>query len=94
MPPPDRPPDSTGSSLFGQSEDGWREYRRLIIAELERINSSIIEINKKMEAFRTDEISQIKVAIAMLQVKSGVWGAAAGLLVAVGAALLKYIGGH
>jgi hypothetical protein len=91
--PPDRSPDDL-SGLFGQSEDGWREYRRLILAELERINKSIIEINKKMEQFRADEISQIKVAIAMLQVKSGVWGAAAGLAVAIGAALLKYVAGH
>lgn len=85
--------DELGKS-FGHNEDGWREYRRLILAELERINISINDINKKIEQFRSDEIAQIKVAIAMLQVKSGVWGAAAGLIVAVGAALLKYVGGH
>jgi hypothetical protein len=87
-------PHDRSSEESHLTEDSWREYRRLILAELERINKSIVDINAKIEQFRADEISQIKVAIAMLQVKSGVWGAIAALAVTLGAALLKYAAGH
>ena len=75
-------------------EDGWREYRRMILAELERINQSVMALNLKLEKFHAEEISQLRVDIAMLQVKSGIWGGIAGLGVAIGAVAVKYVSGH
>lgn len=71
----------------------WGEYRRLILSELSRIAAAVAEVDKKVDNIRTQEISAIKVEVAMLQVKSGVWGGVAGLLVALAAVLLKYVGG-
>ena len=57
-----------------KSRDGsdWSEYQKLVLAELERHGSLISEVDQK--------ISDLRVEIAMLKVKSGVWGAAAGLV--------------
>lgn len=64
-------------------EASWGEYRRLILANLERIERDIGAINAKVDQFQVD--------IAMLRVKSGVWGGASGLLVALGAVLLQFL---
>lgn len=73
---PDDPPDS------------WVQYRKLILSELERISTDLTKLAEKLDNFKQDEISQIKVDIAMLKVKAGAWGVAGGLIVAVGAALI------
>ena len=86
--------DENEEFLFGDGDKGWNAYRRLILSEFARINKSVDLINTKLERFHAEEIGQLKVDIAMLQVKSGMWGAAAGLAVAIGGALVKYVSGH
>ena len=54
------------------SGNNWSEYQKLVLAELERHGSLISEVDQK--------ITDLRVEIAMLKVKSGVWGAAAGLI--------------
>lgn len=71
--------------------DSWVQYRKLILSELERISKDLAHLSDKLDNFKQDEISQIKVDIAMLKVKAGVWGVAGGLIVAVGAALIGRI---
>jgi hypothetical protein len=56
----------------------WGEYRELVLKELERLNESIRELNEKLDKLNTDDISDMKIKIAMLEVRSGVWGAIAG----------------
>ena len=63
MPPP---------APAGPAANGWNEYSRLVLAELERLNVNY----EKLE----DGIISIKVDIAKLQVKSGVWGLAGGAI--------------
>jgi hypothetical protein len=58
----------------------WEGYRRLILTELERINSAVEAINKKIEQFRQDDIAQIRTDIALLKFQAAMWGGAAGLL--------------
>jgi len=68
-------------------ERSWAEYRRLILAELERIDRGMVAMNAKMEVItnlRDETIAKMRVEIAMLKVQAGAWGAAAGL---VGAAI-------
>ena len=54
------------------SGNNWSEYQKLVLAELERHGSLISEVDQK--------ITDLRVEIAMLKVKSGGWGAAAGLV--------------
>ena len=46
--------------------DGWSEYEKLVLNELERHNNLIEGIRK--------DVSDIRSEIAMLKVKSGFWG--------------------
>ena len=64
-------------------ERSWAEYRRLILAELERIDRGMSSLNGKMEiamTIRDEAMSKMRVEIAMLKVQAGIWGAASGML--------------
>lgn len=51
---------------------GWGAYERLVLAKLDELSDDIKEIQIEQGRQRVD--------LAMLKVKSGVWGAAAGLV--------------
>jgi len=82
--------------------EGWGEYRKLILAELERLARSIGDIDRKMDLFRNDEVAKIRKEISDFEIKlatlkttvdlkSGVWGAIGGMIPAVIAALIWYM---
>jgi hypothetical protein len=58
----------------------WGEYRRLILAELERISKDIRELNAKMEAFRQQDVAQMKTDIALLKFQAALYGAISGIV--------------
>jgi hypothetical protein len=83
--------------MAGETHDegnGWKEYRRLVVAELERLSKLITTVDDKISKLRGEDIADIKVDIAMLQVKAGIWGAVAGLAVAISAVVLRVFFGH
>jgi hypothetical protein len=55
--------------------EGWLEYRKLILSELERVSRELRDLNEKVLEIHTE--------IAMLKVKSGLWGALAGAIPAI-----------
>ena len=55
-----------------KSDNGWDEWRRHVLLELERLNECHKGLGFKVDNVRTD--------IAMLKVKSGIWGAIAGMI--------------
>lgn len=82
--------------------EGWGEYRKLILAELERLSRSIGDVDRKLDGFRSDEIGKLKLEIAALQlglatlrttvdIKSGVWGAIGGAIPAAIAAIAWFL---
>lgn len=66
-----------------QSVDGWGKYQEFVLNELERISESIQMLDNKLDKINHDEISEMKIKIAMLEVRSGIFGAAAGTLAGV-----------
>ena len=64
------------------SANGWNEYQKLVLTELERLDDRANNMER--------ELNRIKVDLAMLNLKSGIWGFAAGALPAIGA-LLYYL---
>jgi hypothetical protein len=67
--------------------EGWTEYRRLVLGQLEKLESSISRLDGKLESFRNSEIAELKVEVAMLKVKAGFWGAIGAAIPTIGAIL-------
>jgi hypothetical protein len=53
--------------------NGWGEYKRLVVSELDRLDGDIKVLTEKIDAMRADLIA--------LRVKVGLIGAASGLIV-------------
>lgn len=68
-------------------QNGWNEWSRHVLAELQRLHGTIENLEDKIEILKddftknfNDELRKIQVDIAMLQVKSGIWGLLGGLI--------------
>jgi len=55
--------------------DGWNEYSRMVLHELERLNEGVNKLDEGQK--------QIEKDIIMLQAKSTIWGSVGGFLIAV-----------
>ena len=64
------------------STNGWGEYQKLVLNELERLNEQQEKINVK--------IDKLAIEIATLRVKAGMWGALAGTVPALVTFLFMY----
>jgi len=65
------------------SSEQWIEYRRLLLAEIARLN-------ERQEVI-TREIKELEVKLAVLQVKAGALGLIGGAVPAVVVIALKYL---
>lgn len=88
---------------------GWSEYQMLVLAELKRHNEVLEMLAREIGALKVElalferhherltklETGQTThdIEIARLEVKAGLWGALAGLIAAVGAALMHLFRG-
>jgi hypothetical protein len=68
----------------GQS-DGWAEWRRHVLIELEEHRKALKECTGELHSVRTE--------VAMLKVKSSLWGAGAGALTVILTLLVGLIAG-
>lgn len=69
-----------GSNFMAEGDGDWGTYRRLIVSQLDDINSSIGKINDKIERFRAEDISQIKTELALLKMQAALLGSIAGIV--------------
>lgn len=72
-------PPSAKEIYTPQSTNGWTQWSNHVLKELDRLNEAAEATNK--------QLSDIRVEIAMLKVKSGLWGMA-GAAVPVALALI------
>lgn len=70
---------------------GWNEYKLLVLDKLEVVCGQIKELERKVDAFRSDDIASVKVDIALLKQKAGLWGAIAGLVPSAIAAIVWWL---
>ena len=79
------------TKLQGDGGNGWSEYQRLVLSELERLDDaiqklnsklddSIQKLNTKIEDIRNNEIKDMGEEIQVLKFKAGLWGALAGMI--------------
>ncbi len=78
--------------------ESWQEYRRLVLAELERLDVAIKNLDEKLDKRDKEQdakVSAINLELLTLKIKASVYGALAGAifsaLVAIGSALLYRI---
>lgn len=68
-------------------QGGWGEYRMLILQELKQLHEEVREVKSSVQALSW-KLSAVEAQIAVLQVKSGMWGFCAGAV--PGAAAMIY----
>jgi len=78
-------------SETGAPVPGWNEYKLLVLDQIERVSRQVAELERKMDAMRADDIASVKVEIALLKQKAGLWGAIAGIVPSALAALIWYL---
>jgi hypothetical protein len=61
-------------------ENGWDQYKRLVISELERTNSRLNSVDKRL--------TRIERNIAILQTKTAAWSAGIALFISGSTGLL------
>ena len=65
--------------------NGWSAYEKLVLSRINAIEHDIQTLDEKLTMLRID--------VAQLKVKAGVWGAAAGMIPAVITALAIFVAG-
>ena len=76
--------------------DGWQEWSKFVLKELKRLGDAYEEFPKAIQKLTekvNDEITELKTEVAMLKVKSGIWGLIGGVIVIGIVYLSRYIGG-
>jgi len=66
-----------------QEPNGWAEWSRYVLKELEDNNKDHKEILVKL--------NNVEVGLAVLKAKAGVWGAVAGFLISSAVSFLGYV---
>jgi hypothetical protein len=64
---------------------GWSAYEKLVMNKLETLEERIDAVDEKVVLLRID--------VAQLKVKAGIWGAAAGMIPALVTGLAVLVGG-
>lgn len=87
------------------SNNGWREYQRLVLAELKRLDENVEKLADKIDkAVRHErnnrqtvenatmaEVRRIALEVHGLKIKAGIWGLLGGLLPVLTALVLKQL---
>ncbi len=74
--------------------NGWDEYRRLVMTELDRLTTEIRQERRSAQAVQLrmlDRLTSVDREIATLKVRCGIWGVMGGLIPAVAAAMIAAV---
>ena len=75
-----------------ENQNGWHEYKNLVLRELERLTQEIrheLNIFKQEFAGIFDRLIEVEKEVAQLKVKCGIWGLVGGLIPALTALILS-----
>lgn len=70
-------------SLETPKINGWNEWSRFVLGGLQRVEERLESLERKIEErvkTAEQEVLQLRVELAKLQIKSSLWGAVAGAL--------------
>lgn len=66
-----------------QERDGWGEWSKHVLKELERLNRELNKLHKR--------VSALEVEVAKLQVKASIWGGVAGFVTTIIALIIQFL---
>lgn len=69
-----------------RQSNGWTEWGRHVLSEMERLNGCIESVNSRLRAIDID--------MTVLKVKAGLWGAIAGMIPVIATLIILYLGGQ
>ena len=75
--------------------NGWNEWSKHVLAELERLNEQYEKITNEIQRVNSRNlkvVQDLRVELATLKVKASIWGATAGMVPVVVLILLKTVG--
>ncbi len=92
-------------SLENPTDQTWHEYRRLVLGELERLARRIEEVNSKadaqnsqmaqrIDALQSGQLGELRIEMAQLKARSGIFGGLMGALTGIAAAIGSYLMAH
>ena len=82
-----------GSEDTKWTADSWPAYRHKILSDIESLQARDVRFDGKLEKIIAAQ-EALRIDIASLQTKSGLWGAVAGLIPVVVALAMLLIGGY
>jgi hypothetical protein len=59
---------------------GWNSYQKLVLGKLSEHSATLGALTEELAELRKKDVTDLKVEIAMLKVKAGLWGATAGVI--------------
>lgn len=68
---------------MGESGDGWDQYSKLVLSELQRHDANHEKTIARIEHLNTsmnNRFNKLEIEINTLKVKSGIWGMIAGMI--------------
>ena len=74
--------------------EGWDEYRRLVLSELERLDKAVKESDKSDAVAISKllvDVTRLREDVVALKIKAGIWGILGGVITTIGAILLKFV---
>lgn len=69
--------------------NGWNRYEERVLAELQALRGDLRQLEQTVHDVQTKEIGELRVKLAMLEVRSGLIGAIAG---SIPAAIVVLVG--
>jgi hypothetical protein len=73
--------------------NGWARYQERVLAELHDLRRDVREIDQRINDMQARVLAEVKVKLAMLEVRSGIIGAIAGSIPAGVLVLVQVLGG-
>jgi len=65
--------------------DGWSAYEKLVLDKLDSLEQGLEELR--------GEVVSVRIDVATLKVKAGIWGGVAGMIPALITALIAFLAG-
>jgi hypothetical protein len=75
---------------YGLSDEEWDKIGPHVLIELKRLNSTVGSLGEKLSSIHRDDITPLRIEIAMLKVKCGAWGLLGGAIPVIIALLVKH----